>query len=52
MQFYISKQWVNKFNTFSEPGPINNYDFLCPHGGVQPQKVMTVVVNGVQSSMY
>ncbi|XP_063886704.1 ubiquitin carboxyl-terminal hydrolase 33-like isoform X3 [Scylla paramamosain] len=38
MQFYISKQWVNKFNTFSEPGPINNYDFLCPHGGVQPQK--------------
>lgn len=40
MQFYISKQWVNKFNNFSEPGPIDNYDFLCPHGGVQPQKVI------------
>ncbi|XP_071548146.1 ubiquitin carboxyl-terminal hydrolase 20-like [Panulirus ornatus] len=42
MQFYISKQWVNKFNTFSEPGPIDNYDFLCPHGGVQPQKASYV----------
>ncbi|KAK4295896.1 hypothetical protein Pmani_031567 [Petrolisthes manimaculis] len=42
MQFYISKQWVNKFNNFSEPGPIDNYDFLCPHGGVQPQKASYV----------
>ncbi|XP_045607433.1 ubiquitin carboxyl-terminal hydrolase 20 isoform X1 [Procambarus clarkii] len=42
MQFYISKQWVNKFNTFSEPGPIDNCDFLCPHGGVQPQKASYV----------
>ena len=39
MKFYVSKQWINKFNTFSEPGPIDNSDFLCPHGGVQPQKV-------------
>lgn len=42
MQFYVSKQWINKFNTFAEPGPIDNSDFLCPHGGVQPQKAMYV----------
>ena len=33
MNFYVSKQWINKFNTFSEPGPISNNDFLCKHGG-------------------
>lgn len=38
VRFYISRQWVNKFNTFAEPGPINNYDFLCRHGDVQPKK--------------
>ncbi|XP_037790871.1 ubiquitin carboxyl-terminal hydrolase 20-like [Penaeus monodon] len=42
MQFYVSKQWVNKFNNFAEPGPIDNSDFLCPHGGVQPQKASYV----------
>ncbi|XP_014673946.1 PREDICTED: ubiquitin carboxyl-terminal hydrolase 33-like isoform X2 [Priapulus caudatus] len=38
MNFYISKQWINKFNTFAEPGPITSYDFLCAHGGVAPHK--------------
>lgn len=38
LHFYISKQWVNKFNTFAEPGPITNCDFLCEHGGVDPDK--------------
>lgn len=33
MEFFISKQWINKFNTFAEPGPISNDDFLCKHGG-------------------
>ncbi|RXG69105.1 Ubiquitin carboxyl-terminal hydrolase 20 [Armadillidium vulgare] len=42
MQFFVSKQWINKFNTFSEPGPIDNSDFLCPHGGVQPSKASYV----------
>ncbi|MCL4119684.1 UNVERIFIED_CONTAM: hypothetical protein GTU68_039546 [Idotea baltica] len=42
MQFYVSKQWINKFNTFSEPGAIDNSDFLCPHGGVQPLKATYV----------
>lgn len=38
MRFYVSKQWINKFNTFAEPGPITNSDFLCRHGGVPPYK--------------
>lgn len=42
MEFYVSKQWVNKLNTFAEPGPIDNSDFLCAHGGVHPSKVAIV----------
>lgn len=42
MEFYVSKQWVNKLNTFAEPGPIDNSDFLCIHGGVHPSKVSIV----------
>lgn len=38
LQFYISRQWLNKFKTFAEPGPISNNDFLCIHGGVLPRK--------------
>ncbi|XP_028987361.1 ubiquitin carboxyl-terminal hydrolase 33 isoform X2 [Betta splendens] len=38
LQFYVSRQWLNKFKTFAEPGPISNDDFLCSHGGVQPNK--------------
>ena len=36
LNFFVSRQWINRFNTFSEPGPIINSDFLCPHGGVNP----------------
>uniref|UniRef100_A0A3Q2E6S8 Ubiquitin carboxyl-terminal hydrolase n=1 Tax=Cyprinodon variegatus TaxID=28743 RepID=A0A3Q2E6S8_CYPVA len=38
LQFYVSRQWLNKFKTFAEPGPISNNDFLCVHGGVPPNK--------------
>ncbi|XP_072275606.1 ubiquitin carboxyl-terminal hydrolase 33 isoform X2 [Pyxicephalus adspersus] len=38
LQFYISRQWLNRFKTFAEPGPISNNDFLCAHGGVPPRK--------------
>ncbi|TRY77696.1 hypothetical protein DNTS_018891 [Danionella cerebrum] len=38
LQFYISRQWLNKFKTFAEPGPISNQDFLCAHGGIPPNK--------------
>jgi ubiquitin carboxyl-terminal hydrolase 20/33 len=42
MQFFISRQWINRFNTFAEPGPITNEDFLCKHGGVPPSQVSYV----------
>ncbi|XP_036769475.1 ubiquitin carboxyl-terminal hydrolase 20 isoform X1 [Manis pentadactyla] len=38
LRFYASREWLNKFNTFAEPGPITNHTFLCPHGGVPPSK--------------
>uniref|UniRef100_A0A4W6BP20 Ubiquitin carboxyl-terminal hydrolase n=1 Tax=Lates calcarifer TaxID=8187 RepID=A0A4W6BP20_LATCA len=38
LQFYISREWLNKFNTFAEPGPISNHTFLCRHGGIPPNK--------------
>ncbi|XP_016391309.1 ubiquitin carboxyl-terminal hydrolase 20 [Sinocyclocheilus rhinocerous] len=38
LQFYISREWLNKFNTFAEPGPITNHTFLCQHGGIPPTK--------------
>ncbi|XP_028163916.1 ubiquitin carboxyl-terminal hydrolase 20 isoform X2 [Ostrinia furnacalis] len=38
IKFYISKQWINKFNTWAEPGPIDNGDFVCWHGGVRPDR--------------
>ncbi|CAL1540457.1 unnamed protein product, partial [Lymnaea stagnalis] len=39
LRFFISKQWLSRFDTFAEPGPITNKDFLCKHGGVPPGKV-------------
>lgn len=41
-KYFISKQWVNKFNTFVDPGPITNYDFLCEHGKV-PKRLRPIV---------
>ncbi|KAJ8792467.1 hypothetical protein J1605_019686 [Eschrichtius robustus] len=38
LRFYVSREWLNKFNTFAEPGPITNHTFLCSHGGVPPYK--------------
>ena len=31
--YYISRQWMHKFETFADPGPVDNHDFLCQHGG-------------------
>lgn len=38
IKFFVSKQWLNRFNTFSEPGPIDNWSILCPHGNLLPSK--------------
>lgn len=37
-KYLISRQWINRFNTFVEPGPITNYDFLCEHNEVPEDK--------------
>ncbi|XP_060807101.1 ubiquitin carboxyl-terminal hydrolase 20 [Amyelois transitella] len=52
IKFYISKQWINKFNNWAEPGPIDNSDFVCCHGGVRPDRAqnlqhLATVVPGV-----
>lgn len=38
IRFYVSKQWFNKLHTFAEPGPIDNWEFLCQHGAFSPNK--------------
>lgn len=38
VKYFVSKQWLNKLKNFAEPGPIDNSDFLCHHGGVLPQR--------------
>ncbi|KAG5679922.1 hypothetical protein PVAND_009458 [Polypedilum vanderplanki] len=38
IKFFISKQWLNRFNTFAEPGPIDNWSILCQHGNLLPNK--------------
>jgi ubiquitin carboxyl-terminal hydrolase 20/33 len=34
--YYVSKQWLHRLKYFSEPGPIDNIDFLCTHSFVYP----------------
>lgn len=38
IRFFVSRQWLNRFKTFAEPGPIDNWALLCPHGGLSPRK--------------
>lgn len=35
-QCNISKQWLHRFQTFADPGPIDNWSFLCQHGDIHP----------------
>ncbi|CAG9124933.1 unnamed protein product [Plutella xylostella] len=42
VRYYISKQWIVKFNTWAEPGPIDNSVFVCPHGAVRPERARRV----------
>ncbi|XP_053679555.1 ubiquitin carboxyl-terminal hydrolase 20 [Anopheles nili] len=38
IRFYVSRNWLHRFNTFAEPGPIDNWTLLCPHGSFPPNK--------------
>lgn len=42
IKFFVSKQWINRFNTFAEPGPIDNSSILCQHGSLLPNKAANV----------
>ncbi|XP_073811001.1 ubiquitin carboxyl-terminal hydrolase 20-like [Musca autumnalis] len=42
LRFYISHEWLARFNTFSEPGAISNWSMLCPHGGVLHSKISMI----------
>lgn len=42
IKFFVSKQWINRFNTFAEPGPIDNTSILCQHGSLLPNKSVNV----------
>lgn len=42
IKFFVSKQWINRFNTFAEPGPIDNSSILCQHGSLLPNKATDV----------
>ncbi|ETN82645.1 hypothetical protein NECAME_01930 [Necator americanus] len=37
-QLYISSEWLLKLSTFSDPGPVTNYSFLCRHGHLLPRR--------------
>nr|VZI12187.1 unnamed protein product [Spirometra erinaceieuropaei] len=33
---WVDRRWLTRFSTFSDPGPVNNEDFLCSHGYFKP----------------
>lgn len=42
IQFYVTREWLSRLATFAEPGPINNQDMLCPHGGILHSKAAMI----------
>ncbi|XP_034111117.1 ubiquitin carboxyl-terminal hydrolase 20 [Drosophila albomicans] len=42
IQFYVTREWLSRLATFSEPGPINNQEMLCPHGGILHSKAALI----------
>uniref|UniRef100_A0A158R3V6 ubiquitinyl hydrolase 1 n=1 Tax=Syphacia muris TaxID=451379 RepID=A0A158R3V6_9BILA len=41
--YYVSREWLHRLSTFSYPGPISNYDFLCRHAQILPRKAANLV---------
>lgn len=42
IQFYVTREWLSRLATFAEPGPINNQEMLCPHGGILHSKAALI----------
>ncbi|RIA91954.1 hypothetical protein C1645_766206 [Glomus cerebriforme] len=36
--YFISRLWFNRWHFMTTPGPITNYDFICPHGSVNTKR--------------
>ncbi|GMT05679.1 hypothetical protein PENTCL1PPCAC_27853, partial [Pristionchus entomophagus] len=51
---YISTEWLERLSTFAEPGPITNYDFLCPHANLLPRRSehVTVICTAVPTQLW
>eukprot|EP01137_Pigoraptor_chileana_P037571 Opistho-2@34864 len=41
-RYYVSRQWMSRWGTCSDPGPIDGFDIFCKHGGVRPALVHAV----------
>ncbi|XP_053965864.1 ubiquitin carboxyl-terminal hydrolase 20 [Anastrepha ludens] len=39
IRFFVAREWLTRFSTFAEPGPINNWTILCSHGGLLQSKM-------------
>ncbi|GMT31637.1 hypothetical protein PFISCL1PPCAC_22934, partial [Pristionchus fissidentatus] len=51
---YISTEWLERLSTFAEPGPITNYDFLCPHRNLLPRRSehVTAICTAVPTKLW
>lgn len=39
---YISRQWINRWSTIANPGPLDNGELQCPHGEIAPDREINV----------
>ncbi|KAF9989124.1 Ubiquitin carboxyl-terminal hydrolase 33 [Mortierella antarctica] len=43
LMVYISRLWFCRWSFMTNPGPISNHDFLCPHGGINVATTRNVI---------
>lgn len=39
---YLSRQWLNRWCTIANPGPLDNGELQCPHGEIAPDREIDV----------
>ncbi|VDM97449.1 unnamed protein product [Thelazia callipaeda] len=51
---YVSREWLHRLSTFSNPGPITNHDFLCQHSQILPRRAahLTDYYVAISSSLW
>lgn len=40
---FVSKEWYNRWLTMADPGPMDNSELACSHGGLHPEKLVDPV---------